>query len=463
MNKSWGGRFTKGTDKRVEDFTESISFDRELYRQDICGSLAHAEMLAGAGLISRAECARIRKGLSGILADIENGKFKFRRELEDVHMNIEAELTNRIGDAGKRLHTARSRNDQVALDLRLWTAAQAEGAIELLRALQSALVRRAGEQRDAICPGFTHMQPAQPVLLAHQLLAYVEMLDRDAARFGECRKRCLVSPLGACALAGTSLPTDPQDTAKRLALDAVFDNSIDAVSDRDFAIEFAFDAALCAMHLSRLSEEWILWCSPIFGFIELDDAFCTGSSIMPQKKNPDVLELIRGKTARVYGDLMSLLVLMKGLPLAYNRDMQEDKPPLFDSASTLRACLSVLEPLVMSAEFKAERMLDAASAGYPDATILAEYLVEKGVPFREAHGIVGRAVALCVKSGRPRLSQMSIGELRELSGRFDAGVLKRLGPAGCAKAYKSRGSSGRREVERQLGKWGKKLGIAKIV
>ncbi|MBM4085289.1 MAG: argininosuccinate lyase, partial [Planctomycetes bacterium] len=412
--KPWGGRFAAATAPSVEAFTQSVSFDQRLYEQDIQGSIVHARMLAKCGLISAAEQRRIAAGLRGILRDIQAGKFQFREELEDVHMNIESALVDRIGAAGRKLHTARSRNDQVAMDLRLWTRQEVGAVSALIRDLQRALVAKARENADLVLPGFTHVQHAQPVLAAHYLLAYVEMLERDKARLADCLKRVNVSPLGACALAGTGLPTDPALTAKALGFEGVCANSLDAVSDRDFCLEFAFGLALIALHLSRLAEEWILWASEEFGFLDLADAFCTGSSIMPQKKNPDVLELIRGKAGRVFGHLVSLLTMMKGLPLAYNRDMQEDKEAIFDAADTVKGCLSMAAELTPQTRFRRERVAEALRRGFLDATALADYLVKRGLAFRDAHRVVGGLVKECAASGKA-LADLSLAQLRRHS------------------------------------------------
>jgi argininosuccinate lyase len=457
MKKLWAGRFEKDTDESVEQFTESVSFDRRLYRQDIRASIAHAQMLCRCGLITQAELAQIQEALAGIEREIEAGTFEFHVPLEDVHMSIEAALIQRIGDAGRKLHTARSRNDQVACDVRLWCREALDETVALLQGCQRALVDKAEEHLDIIVPGYTHLQRAQPVLLAHALLAYVEMLERDAGRLLDCRKRLNVSPLGACALAGTSLPTDPQSTALELGFDACFSNSIDAVSDRDFVAEFVSALCLIAMHLSRLAEEWIVWSSREFDYVDLDEAFCTGSSIMPQKKNPDVLELLRGKCGRVYGDLMQLLTLLKGLPLAYNRDMQEDKEALFDAADTVRACLGVAEGLIRTTAFKARNIAAGLRTGHMDATALAEYLVMRGVPFREAHEIVGKAVRTAAADGVP-LEELSLEQLRSFSSTIGDDVYRALGAENCVGNYRSHGSSSPSEVQRQLGEWKQRLG-----
>jgi argininosuccinate lyase len=458
IGKLWGGRFEKETAPLVEHFTESVSFDRRLYREDIEGSIAHAEMLAHCGLLSEADLAKIRQALKDILKDIEAGAFEFKASLEDVHMNIESALIQRIGEPALRLHTARSRNDQVVCDVRLWTMRASDRMTSLLSQCQRALVERAGAFRDVVMPGFTHLQHAQPVLLAHVLLAYVEMLERDKQRLADCRRRTSISPLGAAALAGTSLPIDVNLTAKKLGFDAVFSNSIDAVSDRDFVIEFVFDLSLVACHLSRLAEEWLLWTTTEFDFIDLDESFCTGSSIMPQKKNPDVLELVRGKTGRVYGDLMSLLTLLKGVPLSYNRDFQEDKVALFDATDQTEECLTVLTELIARTTFKENRMRAACSKGHLDATALAEYLVGRGVPFREAHQIVGKAVRHAA-ARNAALSDMTLQELRAFSEAIAEDVFNVLGASNCVENYRSHGSSSPAEVARQLEHWKTVLGM----
>ncbi len=458
-DKLWGARFEKETAPLVEAFTESVSFDRRLFREDIRCSISHAEMLARCGLISEAELARIKEGLLEIEREIETGAFEFQQRHEDIHMNIEAALIQKIGEPALRLHTARSRNDQVASDLRLWTRKAIDEMDGLLRRCQEALLERAEAFKDAIMPGFTHMQHAQPVLLAHVLLAYVEMLQRDRGRLSDCRRRVNVSPLGACALAGTSLPIDVEFTAKQLGFDRAFSNSIDAVSDRDFAVEFVFDLSLIACHLSRLAEEWLLWACPEFDFIDLDESFCTGSSIMPQKKNPDVLELIRAKSGRIYGHLMGLLTLLKGLPLAYNRDLQEDKVALFDAADQLTGCLSVLAELVARTTFKVDRAREVCEKGHLDATALADYLVGRGVAFREAHQIVGAAVRRAAAQNA-RLCDLSLEELRSFSPLITEDVFDVLGVRNCIENYRSHGSSSPAEVARQIEYWKGALGKA---
>jgi argininosuccinate lyase len=414
MTKVWGGRFQKETDRLVEDFHSSVSFDRRLYRYDIKGSMAHARMLGRAGVISAAEAGQIVTGLEAVLADIEAGRLEFSVEAEDVHMNIEQWLTDRIGEVGKKLHTARSRNDQVALDMRLYLKEEIRAVQGLLRDLIASLLGLAEKHLDTIMPGYTHLQRAQPVTLAHHLMAYAQMFLRDLERLHDCYRRTDVMPLGAGALAGTTFPLDRDYVAEQLGFEAISENSLDAVSDRDFAVEFTAAAALSMVHLSRFCEELILWCSAEFAFIELDDAYSTGSSMMPQKKNPDVAELIRGKTGRVCGDLQSLLTMLKGLPLAYNKDMQEDKEPLFDAVDTVKKCLLVFKPMVETIRVKKENMRKAAGSGFTNATDLADYLVKKGVPFREAHAVVGRAVLYCLQHDKS-LEELSADEYRNFS------------------------------------------------
>ena len=383
--KPWGGRFTEATDRFVEEFTQSVSFDQRLAPYDIHGSIAHVAMLARAGVLAEAECDQITDGLNAILAEIEAGEFTWRQELEDVHMNIEAALVERVGEVGKKVHTGRSRNDQVVTDLRLFLRAETGHIRSLLLRNMQALVTLAEQEAATLMPGYTHLQPAQPITFGHHVLAWYEMLKRDRQRLGDCLERINVMPLGAAALAGTRYPINRSLSAALLGFPAVAENSLDAVSDRDFVIEFCAGAALVMLHLSRFSEELILWLSPAFGFIDIDDALCTGSSIMPQKKNPDVAELVRGKTGRVYGDLMALLTIMKGQPLAYNRDNQEDKECVFDAVDTLKQCLNAYLKLVPSIQVNRSAMLVAAQEGYLTATDLADYLVMKGVAFRDAH------------------------------------------------------------------------------
>lgn len=413
-SKPWAGRFTEPTDAFVEAFTASVGFDQRLYRHDIEGSRAHARMLAHVGVLSEAERDSILGGLDQVLDEIERGEFAWSVSLEDVHMNVEARLTALIGDAGKKLHTGRSRNDQVATDIRLYLRDEIDAIQAELARLQSALVNLAEREFDAIMPGFTHLQVAQPVTFGHHMLAWFEMLVRDAQRLADCRRRVNVMPLGSAALAGTSYPIDREYTAGLLGFDGVTENSLDAVSDRDFAIEFCAAASLLMTHLSRFSEELILWASAQFDFVDIPDSFCTGSSIMPQKKNPDVPELVRGKVGRVNGHLIALLTLMKGQPLAYNKDNQEDKEPLFDVIDTLRGSLKVYADMMAALTIKRDNMARAALQGFSTATDLADYLVRKGVPFRDAHEVVGKAVRLGVESGRD-LGEMSLAELRQFS------------------------------------------------
>lgn len=423
--KPWGGRFEAPTDSFVENFTSSVGFDQRLYLYDIQGSIAHAQMLAHVGVLTDDECKTIVDGLAEIEAEIETDQFAWSVELEDVHMNIEARLTDRVGDVGKKLHTGRSRNDQVATDIRLYLRDGIDEVCGRLRALQSVLVDIADKESDTILPGFTHLQPAQPITFGHHMLAWFEMLERDHARLQDCRKRVNVMPLGAAALAGTSFPIDREFTAKKLGFDKPAANSLDAVSDRDFAIEFVSAASILMMHLSRMSEELILWSSAQFDFIELGDDFCTGSSIMPQKKNPDVPELVRGKTGRVNGSLVSLLTLMKGQPLAYNKDNQEDKEPLFDALDTVLDCLKVYADMLAGMEVKRDNMRDAAIKGYTTATDLADALVRKGVAFRDAHEIVGKAVRLALDRGKD-LGELPLEDLQLFSDVIDQSVFEAL-------------------------------------
>jgi argininosuccinate lyase len=413
-SKPWAGRFSEPTDAFVEAFTASVGFDQRLYLEDIAGSKAHARMLTRQGILGADECEAIVAGLERIRAQIEAGSFEWSVPLEDVHMNIEAALTADIGEPGKRLHTGRSRNDQVATDIRLWLRGQIDAIQEALVRLQEVLLTLAEREAATILPGFTHLQVAQPITFGHHMMAWSAMLERDAGRFGDCRRRLNQMPLGSAALAGTSYPIDREFTAQELGFDAPCENSLDAVSDRDFAIEFISAASILMMHLSRWSEELILWSSAQFGFVELSDGFCTGSSIMPQKKNPDVPELLRGKTGRIFGHLMALLTLMKGQPLAYNKDNQEDKEPLFDTADNLRGSLKVFAEMMANLRCNATRMREAAAQGFSTATDLADYLVRKGIAFRDGHEIVGRAVAFGLQQGRD-LAELSLEELRRFS------------------------------------------------
>jgi len=427
MAKQWGGRFEGKTDALVEALGESVSFDARLAPWDIRASVAHAHMLGAQGIIAKSDCKKIVAGLNAIAKEIEAGRFVFDRALEDVHTNIEAALVKRIGAAGKRLHTARSRNDQIATDVRLWARDQIDSIDHLLAHLQEAFLFVAEAHVETVLPGCTHLQHAQPVSLAHHMLAYFEMFHRDRIRFIELRTRVNIMPLGSAALAGTPHAIDRFAVAEELGFDAVSANSMDAVSDRDYLIEFCANASIAMMHLSRLCEELVLWSTPEFGFAEIGDAYTTGSSIMPQKKNPDVAELVRGKTGRVYGDLTALLTLMKGLPLAYNRDMQEDKEPAFDASDTLQLCLRAVTAMLPSVRFDVGAMRAASREGFLEATDVADYLVEKGVPFREAHGIVGRMVLHCAKT-KKRLPELALGEFQRFSTKFERDVFRWLDP-----------------------------------
>lgn len=456
-DKPWSGRFAEPTDTFVEAFTASVGFDRRLYRHDIMGSIAHARMLAHVGVLSAAECELIVKGLREIEARIEAGTFEWSTSLEDVHMNIEARLIESIGDAGKKLHTGRSRNDQVATDMRLYLRDGIDEVVAAIRRLQEVLLTVAEREADTILPGFTHLQVAQPITFGHHLLAWFEMLARDRERFVDCRKRVNVMPLGAAALAGTSYPIDRAHTAKALGFDMPAENSLDAVSDRDFAIEFVSAAALLMTHLSRFSEEIILWSSSQFGFIELSDAFCTGSSIMPQKKNPDVPELVRGKSGRVHGHLVGLLTLMKGQPLAYNKDNQEDKEPLFDTLDTVLGSLKVFADMIPAMTVKRATMREAARRGFATATDLADYLVRKGVAFRDAHEIVGHAVRHGIETGKD-LSEMSLDELRTFSAAIGADAHAVLTLEGSVAARNHVGGTAPEQVRAAVKRARKRLG-----
>jgi len=456
--KAWGGVFDQATDRRVERFTESISFDRRLYAHDIEGSIAHAQMLAKVGLLTTDECQQIEQGLGEIRQQIEQGQFQFSIELEDIHMHIERALIDRLGDIGRKLHTARSRNDQVSTDLRLWVRDAIDRIDSRLERLQVAFVERGDRDQGVILPAYTHTQRAQPVLATHYWLAYCEKFERDRGRLAGCRGRTNVLSLGAAAVAGTSLPIDREDVARRLNFEAVAANSIDVSSDRDFVLEFAFTLALVAEHLSTWAEEWILWSTSEFNFLKLPQPFCTGSSIMPQKVNPDVLELIRGKTARVVGNLTSLLVLIKGLPLAYNRDLQEDKQPLFDSFDTVDACLELAAPLVAGAELNRPAILEKLDRGHLDATTLMEHLIRLGVAQRTAHGIVGRLVRKALDRG-VRLSDLPLDDFQSESPQLDAGIYDVLGVEKAVASFVSYGSTGPQCVAEQLQSWKKKLSL----
>lgn len=449
QNQLWGGRFTQPTDKFVQEFTASIDFDKRMYRYDIQGSIAHCRMLAKQGIIAAEEAQTIVAGLEGILADIEAGNFEFSVALEDIHMNIEARLIERIGPVGGKLHTARSRNDQVALDVRLYLRDELKEILAYLDKLQESLLAQAERNLAVIMPGYTHLQTAQPVLFAHHMLAYYEMTKRDAGRMADVAKRLNVLPLGAGALAGTTFPIDREFVAEQLGFDGVTRNSLDSVSDRDFAIEFCAAASILMMHLSRLSEELILWSSADFHFIDLSDAFCTGSSIMPQKKNPDVPELVRGKTGRVYGNLISLLTLMKSLPLAYNKDMQEDKEPLFDSIDTVKGSLKIFADMIALMKVKAETMRVAAARGFSTATDVADYCVRKGLPFRQAHEVVGKTVRYCVENGKD-IPELSLDEFRRFSPLIEADIYDFVTLEASVNARRATGGTARAAVEREI-------------
>ena len=448
-DKLWGGRFAKTTDEMINEFQASIQFDRRMYREDIAGSIAHAAMLAKIGMISETDRAAIETGLRDILGQIDRGAFEFSVALEDIHMNIEKRLTEAIGDAGSRLHTARSRNDQVALDTHMFVRRSVVEVLAHITALQTALVETAEQNKDVIMPGYTHLQRAQPILFAHHLMAYFCMLARDFERFQGVYARADLMPLGAGALAGTTLPIDRAFVAKKLNFERIYSNSMDAVSDRDYIIEFLSAASILMVHLSRLSEEIILWCSREFSFVELDDAHCTGSSMMPQKKNPDVSELVRGKTGRVVGHLMAMLMAVKGLPLAYNKDLQEDKEGLFDAIDTVKFSLSVYERLIRGMKVHADVMHRAVAADFSNATDLADYLVQKGMPFRQAHAVSGQAVAQCIARGI-WLCDMELTAYQKLSPLFDADVYEAIRPETCVACRNSYGGTSYAQVEQQL-------------
>lgn len=449
MDKLWAGRFLTALDKTADDFNSSISFDSRMWKQDIEGSVAHATMLASKGIITKEDAETIIDGLGTILADIESGSLQFDMNAEDIHMFIESELTKRIGECGKRLHTARSRNDQVALDLRLYLRDENKEVVALVKNLISALKDKADENKDAIMPGYTHLQRAQPITFGHHLMAYAMMFIRDLGRINDALKRMNRSPIGSCALAGTTYDTDRDYEASLLGFDSVTLNSLDGVSDRDFAIELLSAYATLMMHLSRLSEEVVLWSSWEFKFVELSDAYSTGSSIMPQKKNPDMAELIRGKTGRVYGDLMTLLTVMKGLPLAYNKDMQEDKECIFDALDTVKMCLSVAAPMIATMTVLKGNMINAASKGFINATDLADYLVKKGMPFRSAYKLVGQTVAYCIEKGTV-LENLPFENYKELSELFEEDVYDEISLETCVKKRISKGGTSIESVEAQI-------------
>ena len=448
--KLWSGRFGKETDALVNDFNASIQFDQRLYKEDITGSLAHAKMLGECGIISQEDVTAITEGLKGILADVEAGKVEFTADNEDIHMNVEALLTARIGDAGKRLHTARSRNDQVALDFRMYVREQIPVIVDQLLELETVLCKQAKQYQTAVMPGYTHLQRAQPISFAQHLMAYANMFARDITRLEDCKKRLNECPLGSGALAGTTYPIDRWETAQDLGFDAPMSNSLDGVSDRDYALELMSALSILMMHLSRFSEEVILWCSWEFKFIELDDAYATGSSIMPQKKNPDVAELVRGKTGRVYGDLMSLLTAMKGLPLAYNKDMQEDKEPVFDAIDTVEMCLPVFAAMLDTMTVRTDNMRKAAGKGFINATDCADYLTKKGMPFRDAYTVTGHLVAACTAQGKT-LEELTLEELKAVSDLFEEDVYDAINLENCMALRNSYGGPAVSETTRQIG------------
>lgn len=444
----WGGRFTKAEEKNALDFNASISYDCRMYREDIAGSIAHAKMLAAHGIISKEDQEKITKGLLSIKKEIDEGTFPFSVELEDIHMNIEKRLTEEIGYAGARLHTARSRNDQCALDLHMYMKRNIARLSEKLIAVLEALLAASKKYQDVILPGYTHMQRAQPVLFAHHMLAYFAMLERDFKRLEDCYDMCDMSPIGACALAGTTYPTHPEEEANDLHFASVYGNSLDAVSDRDYLLQFLSFASICAMHLSRLSEEFIYWSTSEFQFIELDDGYSTGSSIMPQKKNPDMCELIRGKTGRVYGHLIGLLTVMKGLPLAYDKDMQEDKEGVFDALDTLYFAFDIYAGMISTMTVNGDHTRQVLESDFSNATDMADYLAKKGLPFRQAHAVVGSAVHYCIEHHKVLLD-LSMEEFRSMSPLFEEDIKEALSIENCVKNRESYGGTGPKSVERQ--------------
>lgn len=444
----WGGRFTKAEEKNALDFNASISYDCRMYREDIAGSIAHAKMLAAHGIISKEDQEKITKGLLSIKKEIDEGTFPFSVELEDIHMNIEKRLTEEIGDAGARLHTARSRNDQCALDLHMYMKRNIARLSEKLIAVLEALLAASKKYQDVILPGYTHMQRAQPVLFAHHMLAYFAMLERDFKRLEDCYDMCDMSPIGACALAGTTYPTHPEEEANDLHFASVYGNSLDAVSDRDYLLQFLSFASICAMHLSRLSEEFIYWSTSEFQFIELDDGYSTGSSIMPQKKNPDMCELIRGKTGRVYGHLIGLLTVMKGLPLAYDKDMQEDKEGVFDALDTLYFALDIYAGMISTMTVNGDHTRAVLESDFSNATDMADYLAKKGLPFRQAHAVVGSAVHYCIEHHKVLLD-LSMEEFKSMSPLFEEDIKEALSIENCVKNRESYGGTGPKSVARQ--------------
>ena len=447
--KLWGGRFQKATDKKVDDFNSSIRFDHVMYKQDIKGSLAHSKMLGKQGIIPESDSEKIAAALAEVLEDIESGKAEFEIDAEDIHMNIEKLLTEKIGDAGKRLHTARSRNDQVALDIRMYLKDETAEIKKMLLSLENTLISLAENNLETIMPGYTHMQKAQPVTFAHHVMAYAEMFLRDLDRLTDCRRRMNVMPLGSGALATTTYPIDREFVKDELGFDSVTYNSLDGVSDRDFVIELASALSVIMMHLSRFCEELILWNTNEFSFVEMDDAFSTGSSIMPQKKNPDVAELIRGKTGRVYGSLITLLTVMKGLPLAYNKDMQEDKEAIFDAVNTVKLCLPVFEGMISTMKINKDKMEKGAGGGFTNATDCADYLVKKGMPFRDAHAVIGKLVFYAI-SREKALDELTLDEFKQFSDIFDDGVYEAISLKTCVSQRKVTGGPAKEAVERSI-------------
>ena len=449
MDKMWAGRFSKALDKEADDFNSSIHFDCKMYAQDITGSVAHAQMLSKQGIISESEKDLIVENLGAILDDINSGALEIDEQAEDIHMFVEAELTKRIGETGKKLHTARSRNDQVALDIRMYLRDEVNEICELIKELLCAIVEKAETNKSVIMPGYTHLQRAQPIVFAHHLLAYAMMFTRDYNRLRDAQKRMNISPIGCCALAGTTFDTDRYFEAKQLGFDDITLNSLDGVSDRDFCVEIMSAIAITMMHLSRFSEEIILWSSLEFSFVELDDAYTTGSSIMPQKKNSDIAELVRGKTGRVYGDLIALLTTLKGLPLAYNKDMQEDKEAVFDSIETVKKCLKNFAPMIATMSVKKENMYAAAQGGFINATDLADYLAKKGLPFRSAYKIVGEIVAYCISNNKV-LDTVSIEEYKNFSEVFEEDLYEEISLETCVNKRTSAGGTGPDSVDNQI-------------
>ena len=443
--KLWGGRFQKNTDKSVDDFNSSIRFDSRMYKQDIQGSIAHARMLGKCGIISEADSELIQKTLAEILCDIEKGLIEFETDAEDIHMNIEKILISRIGDVGKKLHTGRSRNDQVALDIRMYLKEEIINIKNMLISLEEVLLKKAEDNLDTILPGYTHLQRAQPITFAHHIMAYCQMFKRDLERLDDCYKRTNIMPLGSGALAGTTYPLDRYMVAGELGFAGITENSLDAVSDRDFVIELASCLSIIMMHLSRFSEELILWSSHEFNFVEMDDAYSTGSSIMPQKKNPDVAELVRGKSGRVYGNLMALLTVMKSLPLAYNKDMQEDKEAIFDSIDTVKMCLPVFTNMIATMKLKKENMYKAAQGGFTNATDMADYLVKKGIPFRDAHAIIGKMVLYCINNNKA-IEELSMEELNSFSDKIEEDVYREISLEKCVSERKLPGGPSKASV-----------------